>query len=554
MATYRPGRSKAPEWDLFEEVEDCHKVRCKQCEAEVSKKIERVRAHLEKCRRAKRQRDEDEDEEDVRTMPTKSPKLDRWVIRTTGEMKVELDKQYARGIYAGNIAFNAADNPHMRKFVEMTRGGTYEAPGRKHLAGHLLDTVSEDCEGKLHQHLAGKDVVLVQDGWSNVHNQPVIGSCLHTGDASFFVGAIDTGANKKTAQYIAQLADEEIKRCEKEYGCKVVGFVSDNEAKMVAMRRILEEHRPGFVTLGCAAHFINLALQEISPKPLIGQIVEVQKYFRNHHLPAAWLEEKPTSVKPQLPNDTRWLSHEECVKTYVRNYPHYVNIATEHEQDMDEKIKNIVDNSGVYKTATHLEKQLSAVSAALNRLQSDTCCAAEGVDVWMQLLDNSDLEPHRSAIQRRFQQWLKPVHLVAYKLHPEYRGDKLSADQDNQVHTWLEERNPAFVGPLLLFEAKDAKLPKALFSETSTSAVKPGSWWRILHNGVKKSDDADAVPEDFVKLVEHVQSVPCSSASIERCFSTLGNVHSKLRNRLAVTKAAKLAKCYSLLKCDEPWW
>ena len=469
-------------------------------------------------------------------------------------MKEELDKQYARGVYAGNIAFNAADNPQMRKFIEMTRGGTYVAPGRKELAGHLLDTVSEECEQKLHQHLAGKDVVLVQDGWSNVHNQPVIGSCLHTGEASFFVGTIDTGANKKTAQYIVQIADEEINRCEKEYGCNVVGFISDNEAKMVAMRRMLEERRPGFVTLGCAAHYINLALQEISPKPLIAQIVEVQKYFRNHHLPAAWLAEKPTSAKPQLPNDTRWLSHEECVKTYVRNYPHYMNIATEHEQEMDEKIRNIVHNSGVYKAATHLEKQLNAVSAVLNRLQSDTCCAAEGVDVWMQLLANSDLEPHISVIQKRFQQWLKPVHLVAYGLHPVYRGDKLSADQDNEVHAWLEDRNPAFVGPLLLFEAKDAKLPKALFSETSTSAVKPGTWWRILHNRVKKSENADAVPEDFAQLMEQVQSVPCSSASIERCFSTLGNVHSKLRNRLGVTKATNLAKCHSLLKCDEAWW
>ena len=485
MAAYRPGRSKAKEWDLFEEIEDPNKVRCKQCETEVSKKIERVRVHLEKCRNSKRRRDDAEDEQDVEE-PTTAPKLDKWVVRTTGAMKKKLDEQYARGIYAGNIAFNAADNPQMRKFIEMTRGGTYVAPGRKELAGHLLDTVSDECEGKLRQQLVGKNVILVQDGWSNVQNQPVIGSCLHTGDKSYFVGAVDTGTNKKTAQCIAQLADEEIKRCEKEYGCTVVGYISDNEAKMVAVRKILEELRPGFITLGCAAHYVNLALQEISPKPLIGQIVEVQKYFRNHHLPAAWLAEKPTTVKPQLPNETRWLSHEECVKTYVRNYPHYVNIATEHEEEIDDKIKRIVENSGVYRSATHLEKQLIAVAAALNRLQSDACCAAEGVDVWMQLLANSELESHRPAIQKRFQQWLKPVHLVAYKLHPVYRGEKLSAKQEDEVHTWLEGRNPAFVGPLLLFEAKDPKLPKALFNETSTSTVKPGAWWRILCNRMKK--------------------------------------------------------------------
>ena len=101
-----------------------------------------------------------------------------------------------------------------------------------------------------------------------------------------------------------------------------------------------------------------------------------------------------------------------------------------------------------------------------------------------------------------------------------YRGEKLSAKQEDEVHTWLEERNPAFVGPLLLFEAKDPKLPKALFNKTSTSAVKPGAWWRILWNRMKKSESADAVPEEFTQLMEQVKSVPCSSASIERSFST----------------------------------
>ncbi|KAF0308846.1 hypothetical protein FJT64_002121 [Amphibalanus amphitrite] len=144
MAAYRPGRSKAKEWDLFEEIEDPNKVRCKQCETEVSKKIERVRVHLEKCRNSKRRRDDAEDEQDVEE-PTTAPKLDKWVVRTTGAMKKKLDEQYARGIYA--------------------------------------------------------------------------------------------------AQCIAQLADEEIKRCEKEYGCTVVGYISDNEAKMVAELRLLDPDR-----------------------------------------------------------------------------------------------------------------------------------------------------------------------------------------------------------------------------------------------------------------------------------------------------------------------
>ena len=77
----------------------------------------------------------------------------------------------------------------------------------------------------------------------------------------------------------------------------------------------------------------------------------------------------------------------------MRKCPNYVNIATEHEQEMDGK-NEYIDKSGVYKTAT---QQMSAVSAALNRMQFDACCAAEDVDVWMQLPTNGD---HFTAMAR----------------------------------------------------------------------------------------------------------------------------------------------------------
>ena len=44
-------------------------------------------------------------------------------------------------------------------------------------------------------------------------------------------------------------------------------------------------------------------------------------------------------------------------------------------------------------------------------------------------------------------------------------------------------------------------------------------------------------------------SMPASSAAIERFFSNFGMIRSKLRNRLGISKAAKLVCCYSLIEC-----
>ena len=94
-----------------------------------------------------------------------------------------------------------------------------------------------------HSMYQGMDVVLSQDGWSNVHQEPIIASCLHLPGHTFFHEAVDVGAATKDANYCAELAKAAILSAEEKYGCRVVGFVSDNENKMVRVRELLVEWR-----------------------------------------------------------------------------------------------------------------------------------------------------------------------------------------------------------------------------------------------------------------------------------------------------------------------
>ena len=86
----------------------------------------------------------------------------------------------------------------------------------------------------------GKDVIISQDGWSNIHREPIIATCIHVPGKSFLHDAVDVGDVTKDAEYCAELAKESILSAEARYGCRVVGFVSDNEAKMVKVRKILQ--------------------------------------------------------------------------------------------------------------------------------------------------------------------------------------------------------------------------------------------------------------------------------------------------------------------------
>lgn len=60
------------------------------------------------------------------------------------------------------------------------------------------------------------------------------------------------------------------------------------------------------------------------------------------------------------------------------------------------------------------------------------------------------------------------------------------------------------------------------------------------------------LPLEFCLFFSDLLSIPPSSASLERIFSTFGLIWNKLRNRLGHEKAAKLVKVHRFLNLKTP--
>ena len=60
-----------------------------------------------------------------------------------------------------------------KKTGEMLCPGYY-SPKRKDIGGYLLDKVHDKVTGNMKSMKHGKDAVLVQDGWSHIHDSTVI--------------------------------------------------------------------------------------------------------------------------------------------------------------------------------------------------------------------------------------------------------------------------------------------------------------------------------------------------------------------------------------------
>ena len=273
----------------------------------------------------------------------------------------------------------------------MLRPG-YFSPNRQNIGSCLLHKVHEKVRNDMKSSLKGRDAVLVQDGWSDIHNSPVIASSLHVDGRSYFLSAVETGTNKKTTQYCTSVALDSIKDAKESYECNITGEVTDNEKKMRVMKSNLKDSDPESTVYGCSSHWLNLIGQEVTPTQVISQIVEINKYFRNHHIPGALLDEMNGSVKPQLPCGTRWNSQHHCIDTLIKNRPFLLLITAQNEDAIELRIRNLLHNVGFVNEASHLQKQLGPISQALDSLQSDSATIADAGEVGIELLQKDELD------------------------------------------------------------------------------------------------------------------------------------------------------------------
>ena len=157
---------------------------CKKCQATLSYRATRLKSHYEKCENSERavkgiKREhspfsEAESPPKKRSAPIlRQMRVNSSVIRTSSDMKHSLDIQVARFFYACNIAFNVAEHPAFKNLISTLRPG-YFPPNRKELGDNLLDEVYTEAQSSMKAAIDGKTGTLIQDGWSNVHNEPIV--------------------------------------------------------------------------------------------------------------------------------------------------------------------------------------------------------------------------------------------------------------------------------------------------------------------------------------------------------------------------------------------
>lgn len=572
------GRKADPVWLSFEKVavpdKTYNRARCKICKKEMQGLVSRMRKHLNECDMVVISEDEENEindsvstifegdsdtmstysntssfESDTRQAKLKPPSkklkegkagLDRYVVKTPKALKESIDHQVARTVFATNSPFAFVENKEFISLIQMLRPG-YSPPSRFDIGGKLLDNVYDKMLEEFSNELKGKTVCMAMDGWSNIHREPIVCVSVSMEGKTYLVDTVDTSGHSHVSEYLQELANAALLKCEEKFGCRVKSVVTDNAANMAKMRFHLTQGGEDIrlISYGCGAHLLNLLAQDVQVPGVKEQVVDVVKYFRNHQMAAAAYKANGGS-NLCLPQDVRWNTLSDCLESYLKNWAIILKTVEEEasRRHVEQRVANKVRDFGIKRNAEDLLARLKPISVALDRMQSETTHIAEAVEIWIELQTKlNDILPgeFKKKLDARMKSALTGAHYFANLTDPRYLGTSLKQAQVEEAMEYADKNFPTFLPCLLNLRGKSTPFKEYYFTPVVLKNLSASAWWKSFQ-GLIADEDIDAALQ--------LHTAVASSAGVERIFSTYGFVHSKVRNRLGNEKAAKLVTIF----------
>jgi hypothetical protein len=200
----------------------------------------------------------------------------------------EANKLVAKCFLWSDIPFNIANNPFYHPMFEAAAivGPGYRGPSYHDLRGRLLQGEKADCTERLAQlreTWKTTGCTVMSDGWTDGKGRSILNFLVSCPKGTMFIKSVDASAYTKDAQLLCELLDGFIREIGPPY---VVQVITDNAANYVVAGRMLMERYPSLYWSPCAAHCIDLMLEDMGKLPWIKEIIDsarsVTKYIYNH--------------------------------------------------------------------------------------------------------------------------------------------------------------------------------------------------------------------------------------------------------------------------------
>ncbi|KAH6588617.1 hypothetical protein BASA50_005438 [Batrachochytrium salamandrivorans] len=425
---------------------------------------------------------------------------------------------------------------------------------------------------------------LTSDAWSNIKNEPIVNYMLISDSSTFFLESVSTGEQSHDAKWIAQ----DMGRIIDSLAGKVCGAVTDNTTTNRSAWSMLKKKYPSLFFQGCASHGLHLLVKDIfaATKTKRGREVAdypenypfhyllefsqkckaVISFFSFHHQMKAQLQKAQLAENlPGLvqPAPTRWGSLKACFES-LRKSEHVLHRivsardfiqGTGKQKESQQKINDIITDG---KFVKHLDKAimiLNPVDTTIVVFQSDSVPVSQIYQSFantmkeqyemMNCLSDAERLYLLQLLQSRLDFLYGDAIGIAYLLDPRFVGEKMTAFERTRVEDLIFDYGSETEQAQQMGKKEEMYLQYTNFViKANHNKDRRDFRFLMLEKGTKTIlqfwlVDGLEFPQ-LRDLALQVFGMVCSSAASERSFSTMGFVHSKLRNSLGSEKVKKL--------------
>lgn len=230
---------------------------------------------------------------------------------------------------------------------------------------------------------------------------------------------------------------------------------------------------------------------------------------------------------------TRWKAERDELQCFLNNVIYMRQAAEELTSNLlpDELIFRLWDEVLIESVQKEVEK-LNPICNFIDAVQSRDCTLAEATHKWLQL---GPIPQHHCDWLKRDKMICVLPAIIAYCLHPKFRGQLLTKAQKTQFEVFIYANGR---GEQVIEAYKKFQRGEGLYGDFDALELKPVDYWELMES------ESSALSKIALTYI----SLPASTASLERIFSMWAFVHDTSRNRLTNDHSEKLLYCYHTLK------
>ncbi|KAA0041802.1 hypothetical protein E6C27_scaffold61G001320 [Cucumis melo var. makuwa] len=476
------------------------------------------------------------------------------------EMREHTIQRIARWFYDAGVPLNACTYDSFAPMIESIGqfGPGLKPPTYHELRVPCLKKELEATNELMSSHKAEWAKVgctVMADGWTDRRNRTLINFLVNSPKGTMFIESIDASSYVKDGKKMFELLDNFVERIGE---ANVVQVVTDSASANVMAGRLLEAKRPQLIWSPCAAHCLDLMLEDIY------KISNIRKALKRGMEISNFIY-----VRPGLLNMMRrFTNQKELVRpAKTRFATACITLSSIHHQknnlrkmftsdewkdskwSKEQQGRRVVQTillASFWTTIVFALKVSGPLVRVLRLVDGEKKPPMgyiyEAMDRAKEAIAksfNNNEEKYKdifTIIDRRWELQLhRPLHAAGYYLNPSFYYSNPSIQEDDEIVNGLYSCITKMVASLdiqdkILAELSKYKRAEALFGQPlairQRDKISPVEWW----------DNFGQSTPNLQKFAIRILGLTCSASGCERNWSVFEQLHSKKRNRLAQSR------------------